>query len=174
MKLIKNGPNIIATWPDVESCDSVMLTFGADSTCLYVPDGAVISVEESQIIDPRLSMTVDQVRSCQREDIDKKTDHLLAQGYTYPGTSICFRMDLEHQMSYKSVFDLRAYLTFPYTVKGVGDGYMTFQDAAEMTNFILYSFQWVGGLIQGGWVLKDALSSLTTVEELIAWADVRS
>ena len=81
-------------------------------------------------------------------------------------------MDLEHQMSYKSVYDLRSFLTFPYTIKGVGSGYLTFQNESEMAQFILYSFGWIGTIIQGGWTLKDGLDELNK-QELIDWVDPR-
>ena len=117
-------------------------------------------------------MTVEDVRSCRREDVDKKTDEIIANGFIYPDTVIRFKMDLEHQMSYKSVYDLRSFLTFPYTIKGVGDGYLAFQNETEMANFILYAFGWIGANIQGGWGIKDGLGALTK-EELIAWEDPR-
>ena len=173
MKMVKVENNFVGLFPDDTPIESIEMSFGG-GTVLFVPDGTPVEfLGEYYIADPRLNMTVDKVRECRREDIDRKSDLIIAWGFTYPGTTIRFKMDLEHQMSYKGVFDLRSYVTFPYTIKGVGDGYLTFQNETEMTQFILYSFTWIVGILQNGWELKDDLSALTK-EELIAWVDPRS
>jgi len=173
MKLVKVGTNLIGAFPDSEPSNNLKETYGDEAEILFVPDSTPLEMEtEYYVKDPRLLMTVEDVRSCRREDVDKKTDEIIANGFIYPSTVIRFKMDLEHQMSYKSVYDLRSFLTFPYTIKGVGDGYMAFQNETEMANFILYAFGWVGANIQGGWGLKDGLSALNK-EELIAWEDPR-
>ena len=170
MKLIKVGTNIVGSQPDETTFDSLLEIYPG-ATILYVPNTIPLELEgDTYIRDPRLAMSTEEVRTCRREDIDKKTDQVLAYGFTYESSR--FKMDLEHQMSYKSVFDLRAYLTFPYTIKGVGDGYLTFQNETEMTNFVLYAFSWVGDIIRNGWGLKDGLDALNK-DELIAWEDPR-
>ena len=105
-----------------------------------------------------------------KDRIDAKTDEMIATGMVYGG--IQFKMDIEHQMSYKGAYDFRAYISYPYTIKGVGAGYLTFQNEGEFTAFILYGFGFMNEVIRGGWMLKDGLDAMTYAE-LLAWTDPR-
>ena len=105
-----------------------------------------------------------------RDDVDAKTDCLIACGYEYQ--NIQFKMDLEHQMSYKSVYDFRQFLTFPYTIKGVGENYLTFQNEAEMQTFTLYGLGWMQAVLQGGWEIKTSFETMT-YQQLLDWTDPR-
>lgn len=105
-----------------------------------------------------------------KDRIDLKTDSLIAAGFTYADKP--FKLDLEHQMSYKGAYDLRAYLTFPYTIKGVGENYLELADEAAFTQFILAAFTYLQTVIQTGWGIKDSLDALTYAQ-LLAWTDPR-
>jgi hypothetical protein len=108
-----------------------------------------------------------------RDQIDNTTDELIANGFIYPySDNVRFKMDLEHQSTYKGVYDLRQYVTFPYVFKGVGENYYTLNTEQDLINFILYSFQWMENTIQTGWVLKTALEQMTC-EQLANWTDPR-
>ena len=173
MKLIRVETNIVASLPDTEPYEGLKIHFGETAEILYVPDQTPLETNEDQFTkDPRLLMTEEAVRSCRKDDIDNKTDYIIATGFIYPSTDIRFKMDIEHQMSYKSVYDLHSFLTFPYTIKGVGSGYLAFQNESEMAQFILYSFGWIREIILVGWTLKDGLDELNK-QELIAWIDPR-
>lgn len=105
-----------------------------------------------------------------RDQIDIKTDAIIAAGMVYQ--DMHFKMDIEHQMSYKGAYDFRAYISYPYTIKGVGASYLMFQNEGEFTAFILYGFGFMNEVIRGGWVLKDSLDAMTYAE-LLAWVDPR-
>jgi hypothetical protein len=105
-----------------------------------------------------------------RDQIDTKTNEIIADGVTY--NDIQFKLDVEHQLTYKGAYDLRAFITYPYTVKGEGENYLTLDDEAAFTTFILTGFTHIDSAIRGGWVLKAALETMT-YEELLAWTDPR-
>lgn len=105
-----------------------------------------------------------------RDQIDAKTDELLATGFIYDGKQ--FKMDLEHQNSYTFDFMLDQ-TTYPRTVKGVGNDYLEIADRNEHTNFIGTGFITAKTIIETGWALKDALDSMT-YQQLTDWVDPRS
>ena len=111
-----------------------------------------------------------------RDRIDAQTDIIIANGYIYPPPPATesgqFKMDLEHQSTYKGSYDFREYIDFPYTIKGVGQFFLTFHNGTEMRNFVLYGFGWMQTVIQTGWGLKTALDSMT-YEQLKNWTDPR-
>ena len=105
-----------------------------------------------------------------RDRIDVYTDELIDIGFEY--SNVQFKMDVEHQMTYKDVYDFRQYVTFPYTIKGVGENYLTIDNEQDYTTFILYGFQWLTEVITTGWSLKTAVETMT-YQQLLAWVDPR-
>ena len=103
-----------------------------------------------------------------RDRIDIKTDEMIDTGFIYQ--DMHFRTDVAHQNSY--MFDYLLCQTYPHTVKGVGEDYITFADRNEHTMFIGTGFGTIDAIIRLGWDLKDGLEALT-YSELLVWVDPR-
>ena len=170
---VENPEGVPGTWPAI--------TIDGPDT-LVVPDGftGMTEAEHTAYVESHqaeydawveaASSTKLSIKNKLRDKIDAKTDEIIDNGMVYQ--EMQFKMDIEHQMSYKGAYDFRAYLTYPYTIKGVGSHYLTFQNEGEFTQFILYGFGFMNEVIRGGWVLKDGLDALSYAE-LVSWVDPR-
>lgn len=105
-----------------------------------------------------------------KDKIDARTDVLIANGFKYG--SVIFKLDIEHQMTYKGAYDLRQFITYPYRLKGIGSNYIDISNEQEFTQFIISGFSYLQNTIKTGWDLKDSLDSMT-YEELLKWCDPR-
>jgi len=168
---VENPEGVPGTWPAV--------TINGPDT-LVVPEGftAMTEAEHAAYVaahQAEYDAWVDDASSTKlslaqkvRDRIDTRTDELIAIGFTYQ--DMHFKLDLEHQNSY--MFDYLLNSTYPHTVKGVGDDYITFSSRNEHTAFIGTGFGTADTLIRGGWTLKDALAEMTYAQ-LAAWTDPR-
>ena len=166
--LLKNG-KVMGSHGDFESRVTLLENYGEGHVIRWVPDDtSLLPASDGGVADPRLIMDEGIVRMCIREDIDNRTDELIAQGFVYQ--SIQFKMDTEHQNTY--MFSYLLNQTYPYTVKGVGENYLIFQDRNEHTTFIVSGFTACSTIIQTGWGIKESLDEMTK-EEMLAWVDSR-
>jgi hypothetical protein len=105
-----------------------------------------------------------------RDEIDAKTDGIIATGFTY--ADLIFPSTIEHQMNYKTIYDLRDTLPYPFTVKGKGQNFHAIQDAAEMGAFFWTAFTFVHTTLTDGWGVKGSLDALTA-DQLLTFEDPR-
>jgi len=169
MRIIIKDGKVIGTHGDFENRQELLDNYGAGTAVYWIPAGTLLLPSPGGgIADPRENMAESAVRSCRRQDIDDRTDELLAAGFTYDNKQ--FKMDLEHQNSY--MFDYLLNQEYPHTVKGVGDAYLTFADRDAHTLFIGTGFGTGKVIIEGGWALKDALDAMDKAA-LLAWTDPR-
>jgi hypothetical protein len=137
----------------------------------WVPeDTSLIYNEQGYIPDPRLIMSTEEVKLCRREDVDMKTDCIIDNGMIYQ--NIQFKLDVQHQLSYKGSYDLRQYITYPYLLKGVGENYLPVNDESEFSQFILTGFGFIQQVLHQGWTIKQSFETMTK-EQLLEWVDPR-
>jgi hypothetical protein len=117
-----------------------------------------------------LSLMETSLKVTLRDQVDALTDQMIAEGMLYEG--IRFKLDVEHQMSYKGVYDFRSFISFPYTVKGEGENYLSLADEAELATFVLAGFQYLESIIKEGWTIKAELVTLS-YDQLRVWEDPR-
>jgi hypothetical protein len=170
MHIVRQDGVFTAAHQDYEPVEYLRGAYGNDIEVHWVPNGTPIVLSAPGVIsDPREGFSEDLVRVCVRQDIDEVTDELIAKGFVYQ--DISFQMDIEHQNSY--MFSYLLNQEYPYTIKGVGDGYLTFDNRDQHTAFIAAGFSICGTIIQEGWALKEALSPMTK-HELLSWVDDRT
>lgn len=95
--------------------------------------------------------------------INAETDQKILSGFIYQGKE--FYLSLENQFNYKSAYDARALLSYPFTVKGK-DEFISFANAAEFEAFYLAGFAYVQQCIGEGWAKKEALKTKSMTELL--------
>jgi hypothetical protein len=169
MKLVKQNGVFIAVHTDVDKREYLRAVYGSDITFHWIADDTpVLPDTPGTLKDSRLLFSEEVVRLCIRQDIDDRTDELIDNGVIY--SEIQFRTDVKHQNQY--MFSYLLNQAYPYTVKGIGQNYLTFQNRTEHTAFIGTCFASLEALLKAGWTLKDALDEMTT-EEMLAWVDPR-
>lgn len=95
--------------------------------------------------------------------INTETDRKILEGFVYQGQE--FYLSMENQFNYKSAYDARATLIYPYTVKGKNE-FISFATSAELEVFYLAGFNYVSSCIADGWQAKELLKSKTNQELL--------
>lgn len=95
--------------------------------------------------------------------INTETDKKIIEGFIYQEKE--FYLSLENQFNYKSTYDARARLSYPFTVKGKSE-FVSFADSAELESFYLAGFEYVSNCIAEGWQAKEILKTKTTQELL--------
>lgn len=130
---------------------------------------------DTDLLDVR-DKTSDEKRSClldqRQQEIDEKTDELIATD-TFEYGGVDFKCDLEHQSTFLSLYSVRNLLTYPYTIKGVGTGFVDIENADEFQTFYLTGLQYVETILQTGWYYKYTVLPSLTLAELEAWEDPR-
>lgn len=95
--------------------------------------------------------------------INAETDAKVLNDFVYQGKE--FYLSLENQFNYKSAYDARNSLTYPYMVKGKTE-FLSFANASEFEAFYTAGFSFIQGCITDGWTAKEALNT-KTMEELL-------
>lgn len=131
-----------------------------------------------------------QAAETRRNEVNAVTDTLLSLGFYWcppsetQGAAIRFPMDLEHQEDYKDLINAlnSGDLSYPQTVKGVGNNYKTIEDATDLQSFYSAGLTFKMNTLKKGWAIKDggtfdgitytALKDMT-VEELRTFIDPR-
>jgi hypothetical protein len=154
------------------SAVSTGILIGVDSHGDMGMESAVCSLNEARCREARReAFTQEELVEVIRADIDEKTHLLIVHGFMYKGLN--FPCPLDQQMNFKSTFDMRALLTYPFKVKGEGQNFLMLEDEADVFNWFMTGFQHVHGNLQVGWQMKDDVAALT-LQELMSYQDPRA
>lgn len=106
--------------------------------------------------------------------IDKRTDELIAAGYTYDSKT--FSLTPTHQVRLVGLFAVRddAALTYPVKLNTKNNNnYVELATSADIRSIYLTALATLRGHLDSGSALKDAVRDATTVAEVAAVVDNR-
>lgn len=93
--------------------------------------------------------------------INSDTDSKILNDFVYQDKG--FYLSLENQFNYKSAYDARNIISYPYSVKGKTE-FISFANAIELEVFYLAGFAYISNCIAEGWTAKEALKTKTMSE----------
>jgi hypothetical protein len=113
-----------------------------------------------------------QAKTLKCYDIDKRTDELIEQGFSYNDKLFnCRPSDIQN---YTGLYVMRNKITFPFTIKTKTDvEYYTFQELGDLENFAESVFIHVQSLHGSGWTLKEQVHAKTEISEVWGVIDNR-
>lgn len=112
------------------------------------------------------------LRAEKYENIDKKTQEIIAQGFTY--NSKTFSLSANAQTTYLGMYNARSVLTYPITVNTIDDtDTQDLADETEVTDFYNAGVAAVRAALDGGTALKAQVTNATTEALVEAVVDNR-
>jgi len=105
------------------------------------------------------------LKNIRYEEIDDKTDEILAYGFIYE--LIRFKMRLEDQANYTGLLVMRDCITYPYVMGTAEVGeYYNITSALEMLSFCGTACHYKQLVTNSGWVLKNQVKACETIAEV--------
>jgi hypothetical protein len=111
-------------------------------------------------------------REARYELIDRKTDELIALGFTHAGKQ--FSLSLPAQVKLLGTYNARTMLSYPVVWNTINDsGTHDIADAAEVETMYAAALATIRTALDGGTALKNSVRVATTLAEIAAVVDSR-